>query len=115
MRVPPRTVIILGCVSLLNDTASEMITPLMPVFLTAVLGAGPVIVGLIEGVAESKASIFCRSCRKNLRVDLRLVGTRSSASLVGIRVGQRCQRLDLISPLFSIVGGYRARRAERYR
>jgi hypothetical protein len=47
----PRTVVVLGMVSLLNDAASEMITPLLPVFLTAVLGAGPAVVGLIEGVA----------------------------------------------------------------
>ena len=33
--------------SLLNDAASEMITPLLPIFLTATLGAGPAIVGFI--------------------------------------------------------------------
>jgi hypothetical protein len=54
----PRTVIILGLVSFLNDTASEMITPLLPLFLTATLGAGPVIVGLVEGLAEATASIL---------------------------------------------------------
>lgn len=54
----PRTVIVLGFVSLLNDAASEMITPLLPIFLTATLGAGPAIVGLIEGVAEATASIL---------------------------------------------------------
>jgi MFS family permease len=54
----PRTVIVLGVVSLLNDAASEMVTPLLPVFLTASLGAGPAIVGLIEGAAESAASIL---------------------------------------------------------
>lgn len=53
-----RTVIILGLVSFLNDTASEMITPLLPVFLTATLGAGPAIVGLVEGVAEATASLL---------------------------------------------------------
>ena len=47
----PRTVVVLGCVSFLNDAASEMITPLLPIFLTATLGAGPAIVGLVEGVA----------------------------------------------------------------
>ena len=57
-RLLPRTVIVLGAVSLLNDAASEMITPLLPVFLTATLGAGPAIVGLVEGVAESTASIL---------------------------------------------------------
>jgi len=57
-RFLPRTVIILGLVSFLNDTASEMITPLLPLFLTATLGAGPMIVGLVEGVAEATASIL---------------------------------------------------------
>jgi MFS family permease len=54
----PRTVVILGFVSLLNDTASEMITPLLPIFLTATLGAGPAIVGLVEGIAEATASLL---------------------------------------------------------
>ena len=54
----PRTVIVLGCVSLLNDASSEMITPLLPIFLTATLGAGPAIVGLVEGLAEATASVL---------------------------------------------------------
>jgi MFS family permease len=54
----PRTVIILGLVSFLNDAASEMITPLLPIFLTATLGAGPAIVGLVEGIAEATASLL---------------------------------------------------------
>jgi len=54
----PRAVVILGLASLLNDAASEMISPLLPVFLTATLGAGPAVVGLIEGIAEATASIL---------------------------------------------------------
>lgn len=54
----PRTVVIFGLVSFLNDAASEMITPLLPIFLTAALGAGPAIVGLVEGFAEATASIL---------------------------------------------------------
>jgi MFS family permease len=54
----PRTVVILGLASLLNDAASEMITPLLPIFLTATLGAGPAIVGLVEGLAEATASVL---------------------------------------------------------
>ena len=54
----PRTVLILGMVSFLNDAASEMITPLLPLFLTATLGAGPAVVGLVEGVAEATASLL---------------------------------------------------------
>lgn len=54
----PRSVVVLGAVSFLNDAASEMITPLLPLFLTMTLGAGPVVVGLIEGVAEATASLL---------------------------------------------------------
>jgi MFS family permease len=53
-----RNVVVLGFVSLLNDGASEMIYPLLPVFLTAVLGAGPAALGIIEGIAESTASLL---------------------------------------------------------
>jgi MFS family permease len=48
----------LGWVSLFNDISSEMIYPLLPLFLTQVLGAGLVFVGLIEGIAESISSFF---------------------------------------------------------
>ena len=54
----PRTVIVLGGVSLLNDAASEMIAPLLPLLLTTTLGAGPAIVGLLEGVAQTTASVL---------------------------------------------------------
>lgn len=54
----PRTVVVLGLTSMLNDMASDMIAPLLPLFLTATLGAGPVVVGLVEGVAEATASIL---------------------------------------------------------
>ncbi|HXY55076.1 MAG TPA: MFS transporter [Nitrospirota bacterium] len=53
-----KNVVILGFVSLLNDGASEMIYPLLPAFLTTVLSAGPQALGVIEGVAESTASLL---------------------------------------------------------
>ena len=49
-------VVLLGWVSLLSDVASEMIYPLLPDFLTRTLRAGPGALGVIEGVAEAKAS-----------------------------------------------------------
>lgn len=52
----PRTVVILGLVSFFNDLASEMVTPLIPILLVTVLGAGPVALGLVEGVADAVAS-----------------------------------------------------------
>lgn len=51
-------VLLLGAISFLNDSASEMIYPLLPVFLTSVLGAGPAALGIIEGIAESTASFL---------------------------------------------------------
>jgi MFS family permease len=51
-------VIRLGLVSFFADVASEMLYPLIPVFLTAVLGAPVAVVGLIEGSAEATASIL---------------------------------------------------------
>jgi MFS family permease len=51
-------VLTLGGVSLLNDAASEMIAPLLPIFLSATLGAGPAIIGLIEGLAETTAAFL---------------------------------------------------------
>jgi MFS family permease len=51
-------VLILGLVSFLTDVSSEMIYPLLPLFLTGVLGAGPAFLGVIEGVAESTAAFL---------------------------------------------------------
>ncbi len=53
----PRSVVMLGWVSLLTDFSSDMIYPLLPDFLTRTLGAGPAVLGLIEGAAEAVASI----------------------------------------------------------
>jgi MFS family permease len=48
----------LSAVSLLNDSASEMIYPLLPLFLTQVLGVGPAFLGVLEGVTESASSLL---------------------------------------------------------
>ena len=53
----PHIVIMLGIVSLLTDAATEMIYPLIPVFVGA-LGSGAVALGIIEGVAESTSSLL---------------------------------------------------------
>src|SRR5215213_9658853 len=54
----PRAVWLLGWVSLATDAASEAIYPLLPFFLTNVLRAGPVSLGVIEGAAEAANSIL---------------------------------------------------------
>ena len=53
----PRNVFILGLVSFFNDFASEMIYPIIPLFLTSVLHTSIPVIGLIEGIAEALASI----------------------------------------------------------
>ena len=54
----PRQVVVLSIVSLLTDCSSEMIYPLLPLFLTTQIGASATALGLIEGVAESTASLI---------------------------------------------------------
>jgi len=53
-----RPLLLLGLVSFFTDISSEMIYPLVPLFLTGPLGAPATVVGLIEGLAESAASIL---------------------------------------------------------
>src|SRR5882672_9001730 len=54
----PRNVFAIGLVSLLNDASSEIIYPLLPVFLSLTLGASPAVIGLIEGASESVSSLL---------------------------------------------------------
>jgi MFS family permease len=63
-RVPPpeggwltRNLLVLCGVSFLQDAASELLYPIMPIFLTAVLGAPVAVVGAVEGAAEAVASV----------------------------------------------------------
>jgi MFS family permease len=52
----PRQVKLFGAVSLLNDFASEMIYPLLPAFVTGVLGGGAVALGALDGAADAAAA-----------------------------------------------------------
>lgn len=54
----PRNVVAISLVSLLNDASSEIIYPLLPLFLAVTLGASPAIIGTIEGAAESVSSLL---------------------------------------------------------
>lgn len=53
-----RNVFLLGLVSLCTDLGSQMVFPLLPLFLTSVLGAGAFTVGIVEGAAEATASLL---------------------------------------------------------
>lgn len=54
----PRNVFAISLVSLLNDASSEIIYPLLPLFLAVTLGASPAVIGTIEGAAESVSSLL---------------------------------------------------------
>lgn len=87
-----RNIFFLGTVSLLNDIASEMIYPLLPIFMTSVLGASVAFVGLVEGIADGSASLFkvfsgWASDRFNNRRPLIILGYSLSAAtkpIIGI-------------------------------
>jgi MFS family permease len=53
-----KNVVGISLVSFFNDIASEMVYPIVPIFLTSVIGAPVAIVGLIEGIAESTAAVL---------------------------------------------------------
>jgi MFS family permease len=78
-------IVLLGLVSLFIDMSTEMVYPLIPLFLTTTLGATPAIVGIIEGLAESTAALlkvfsgYIGDIRQNKK-KLTLIGY--SASLV---------------------------------
>src|ERR1051325_7437844 len=54
----PRNVWVMSATSLLNDVSSEMLLNLIPFFLANILGVRTAIIGLIEGVAETSASLL---------------------------------------------------------
>jgi MFS family permease len=57
-RALPREVWLVGGISLVNDSASDLIYPLLPLYLTSVLMAGPRALGLIEGIAEATSALL---------------------------------------------------------
>lgn len=58
LRELPAAVWLIGAISLINDSASDMLYPLIPLYLASVLMAGPKALGLIEGIAEATASLL---------------------------------------------------------
>ena len=54
----PATVWLLGLISLMNDSASELLYPIVPLYLASVLMAGPKALGIIEGIAEATSSLL---------------------------------------------------------
>lgn len=80
-----RNVYVVSVVSFLQDTASELLYPVLPVFVTRVLGAPPAVLGLIEGVAEGTASSMKAASGRlaDLRRRRPLVATGYGVSALG--------------------------------
>ena len=76
----PRTVIVLGLVSFFNDVASDMVIPLIPILLATVLASGPIVLGLIEGIADALASFLKLWSGRHTDV---MGGRRKALALVG--------------------------------
>jgi hypothetical protein len=88
-------VIALGIVSLFNDMASEIVVPLIPILLASVLGAGPIALGLVEGVVDAVAAF------------LKLWSGRHSDALGGRRKGLALAGYSLSNlarPLLALAG-----------
>lgn len=91
----PSGIWVLGFVSMLMDISSEMIHSLLPLFMVTTLGASAVMVGLVEGLAESTAliiKVFSGSLSDYL-------GRRKGLALFGYALGA------LTKPLFAIAPG----------
>jgi len=91
----PRTVWVLGFVSLLMDVSSEMIHSLLPVFMTVILGASATTVGMVEGVAEATALI----AKVFSGVVSDYVGKRKWLAVIGYGLGAASK------PLFALASG----------
>lgn len=91
-----RNVFLLGLVSLFTDLSSQMVFPLLPLFLTSVLGTGAYAVGIVEGAAETTASLLkVVSGRWSDRVQ-----RRKPFILFGYSIS------SLMKPLFGIAGSW---------
>ena len=103
-----RSTIIIGLVSLMADISSEMIYPLLPIFLTQTLAAPVTIVGLIEGIAVGTASIVSGISGRISD----LIGRRKPVAFFGYLL------TALSRPLIAFAGGwpvvFGARFADRF-
>ncbi len=93
----PRTVIVLGLVSFFNDFASDIVVPLIPILLATVLSAGPIALGLIEGVADALACFLKLWAGRHSDV---MSGRRKGLALAGYTLS------NLARPLLGLAGSW---------
>lgn len=99
LRQIPRSVWVLGCVSLFMDISSEIIHSLLPMFLMAALGANATTIGVIEGIAEATAPIvkvFSGTLSDYL-------GNRKWLAVAGYGLGALSKPLFAVAPTIGIV------------
>ncbi|WP_175942482.1 MFS transporter [Burkholderia pyrrocinia] len=99
LRQIPRSVWVLGCVSLLMDVSSEIIHSLLPMFLMAGLGASATTIGVIEGIAEATApvvKVFSGTLSDYLR-------NRKWLAVAGYGLGALSKPLFAIAPTIGVV------------
>ncbi|NTX25993.1 MFS transporter [Burkholderia pyrrocinia] len=99
LRQIPRSVWVLGCVSLLMDVSSEIIHSLLPMFLMAGLGASATTIGFIEGIAEATApvvKVFSGTLSDYLR-------NRKWLAVAGYGLGALSKPLFAIAPTIGVV------------
>lgn len=95
----PASILLLGLVSLLMDISSEMIHALLPLFLVGPLGASALVVGIIEGLAESTAlvvKVFSGALSDYL-------GKRKGLAVLGYALGALSKPLFALAPSAGLV------------
>ncbi len=93
----PKTVVVLGLVSFFNDFASDIVVPLIPILLATVLAAGPIVLGLIEGVADALACFLKLWAGRHSDV---MHGRRKNLALTGYTLS------NLARPLLGLAGSW---------
>jgi len=93
----PKTVVVLGLVSFFNDFASDIVVPLIPILLATVLSAGPIALGLIEGVADALACFLKLWAGRHSDV---MSGRRKGLALSGYMLS------NLARPLLGLAGSW---------
>ncbi|MEI5997973.1 MFS transporter [Paraburkholderia bengalensis] len=99
IRQIPRSVWVLGCVSLFMDVSSEIVHSLLPMFLMASLGASATTIGIIEGIAEATApvvKVFSGTLSDYL-------GNRKWLAVAGYGLGALSKPLFAIAPTVGVV------------
>ncbi|RQS93918.1 MFS transporter [Burkholderia contaminans] len=99
LRQIPRSVWVLGCVSLLMDVSSEIIHSLLPMFLMVGLGASATAIGVIEGIAEATApvvKVFSGTLSDYLR-------NRKWLAVAGYGLGALSKPLFALAPTIGVV------------